>query len=77
MKYVIVTGAYGGMGYAAVRAFKNDGYFVFALDRQVKEAEVDGMRATEILVVEECTTADSILKGDSIWAGVLATVKRL
>ena len=42
MKYVIVTGAYGGMGYAAVRAFKDKGYYVFALDRRVKEAE-DGV----------------------------------
>lgn len=42
-----------------------------------KTQKLDGMRVTEILVVEECTTADSILMGDSIWAGVLATVKRL
>ena len=39
MKHVIVTGAYGGMGYAAVKALKNSGYFVFALDRSVKDAE--------------------------------------
>ena len=32
MKYVIVTGANGGMGKAAVSAFKKAGYFVFALD---------------------------------------------
>lgn len=39
MKYVVVTGAYGGMGYAAVQALKDKGYFVFALDKKVKEAE--------------------------------------
>lgn len=43
MKYVIVTGAYGGMGYAAVKALTNKGYFVFALDRDVKEAEENVM----------------------------------
>ena len=32
MKYVIVTGAYGGMGYAAVKALRDSGYFVFALE---------------------------------------------
>ena len=39
MKHVIVTGAYGGMGYAAVKALKDKGYFVFALDRRVRDAE--------------------------------------
>ena len=39
MKYVLVTGAYGGMGYATIKRLKEDGYFVFALDRNVKEAE--------------------------------------
>ena len=39
MKYVVVTGAYGGMGYAAVKALTDKGYFVFALDRTVKDAE--------------------------------------
>ena len=58
MKYVIVTGAYGGMGYAAVRAFKNDGYFVFALDRQVKEAE-DGVMPIQVDLtsIEQIKTA--------------------
>ena len=39
MNYVVVTGAYGGMGYAAVKALTDKGYFVFALDRTVKDAE--------------------------------------
>lgn len=39
MKYVIVTGAYGGMGYAAVEAFRDKGYTVFALDRHVGDNE--------------------------------------
>ena len=39
MKHVIVTGAYGGMGYAAVKALVNKGYHVFALDRRVHGAE--------------------------------------
>ena len=58
MKYVIVTGAYGGMGYAAVRAFKDDGYFVFALDRQVKEAE-DGVMPIQVDLtsIEQIKTA--------------------
>ena len=39
MEYALVTGAYGGMGKATVKALKNAGYFVFALDRRVEAAE--------------------------------------
>ena len=39
MKNVIITGAYGGMGYAAVKTLADSGYTVFALDKTVKEAE--------------------------------------
>ncbi|MBQ4270053.1 MAG: SDR family NAD(P)-dependent oxidoreductase [Clostridia bacterium] len=39
MKYVLVTGAYGGMGYATVKALANGGYTVFALDKKVGQAE--------------------------------------
>ena len=39
MKYVLVTGACGGMGSAAVKAYKEAGYFVFAMDRRKYEAE--------------------------------------
>jgi NAD(P)-dependent dehydrogenase (short-subunit alcohol dehydrogenase family) len=39
MEYALITGAYGGMGRATVTALKNAGYFVFALDKRVGEAE--------------------------------------
>ena len=39
MKYVVITGAYGGMGYKTVREFVNKGFIVFALDKNVKEPE--------------------------------------
>lgn len=39
MKYVLVTGAYGGMGKATVELMKNKGYYVFALDKTVGEKE--------------------------------------
>ena len=38
-KYVLITGAYGGMGRAAVSCFKERGYTVFALDRAVEASE--------------------------------------
>ena len=55
MKYVVVTGAYGGMGYAAVQSLKNNGYFVFALDRKVRDAE-DGVMPIEV----DLTDADAV-----------------
>ena len=39
MEYVLVTGAYGGMGKAVVELLKTSGYGVFALDKTVGEAE--------------------------------------
>lgn len=39
MKYAIVTGAYGGMGYATVKKLVKGGFTVFALDKFVKTAE--------------------------------------
>lgn len=43
MKYVLVTGAYGGMGTAVVDMLKNKGYFVFAMDKRVGEKEQNVM----------------------------------
>ena len=39
MEYALVTGAYGGMGKATVKALKEAGYFVFALDKRVEDGE--------------------------------------
>ena len=55
MKNVVITGAYGGMGYAAARALASRGFRVFALDRSVREAEEN------IVPVEvDVTDADSV-----------------
>ena len=39
MKYVLITGAYGGMGYQTVKMLAGNGFTVFALDKKVGEAE--------------------------------------
>ena len=41
-RYVLVTGAYGGMGRAVTAALRERGYFVLALDKRV-EAPCDGV----------------------------------
>ena len=56
MKYVLITGAYGGMGKAATQAFKNAGYFVFALDKKVGEAEEN------VLPIETDVTSEESVK---------------
>lgn len=39
MKYILVTGAYGGMGKATIKLLKQQGYFIFALDKKTEPAE--------------------------------------
>ena len=36
---ILITGAYGGMGYATAKTLSERGYTVFALDKTVREAE--------------------------------------
>lgn len=56
MKDVLVTGAYGGMGRAAVDALCERGYRVFALDRTVQEP-----RENVIPIEADVTSEDSVL----------------
>lgn len=39
MKYVLITGAYGGMGYETAKALAEKGFMVFALDKKVNAPE--------------------------------------
>lgn len=55
MKYILITGAYGGMGYATVKALSVCGYTVFALDKAVREAE-----ANIIPVEADVTSSESV-----------------
>ena len=50
---VLVTGAYGGMGKATVKALKERGFRIFALDRRVGEAEEDIIPIAADLTNEE------------------------
>ena len=50
---VLVTGAYGGMGKATVEALVNNGFFVFALDKNVGEAKENVLPVQADLTDEE------------------------
>lgn len=57
MKDIVVTGAYGGMGYATVKALRDSGFRVFALDKRVGQAEKN------IIPIEaDITDESSVLK---------------
>ena len=73
MKHVIVTGAYGGMGYAAVSALKDKGYFVFALDRRVKDAE-ENVMPIEVDLTDSEAVAGAYEKVRSVCDGIYAIV---
>ena len=57
MRYVLVTGAYGGMGRRTVELLRSQGFFVIALDREVGEEE-DGILPIEA----DITDADSVIR---------------
>ena len=61
MKYVLVTGAYGGMGRATVKRLVSLGFGVFALDRKVEEPE-PGV----IPVAADVTDAESVRKAAEV-----------
>ena len=58
MKDVIVTGAYGGMGRAALRSLKAAGYRIFALDKNVEDGE-DGVIPISVDVSSETSVNEA------------------
>lgn len=70
MEYILITGAYGGMGRAAVQALRARGYGVFALDRKVEPSDDAGV----IPIRADLTDAASIA---SAVAAVRAVTDRL
>ena len=55
MNYVVITGAYGGMGRSTAQMLAKNGYTVFALDKKVGEAEEN------IIPIEvDVTSAESV-----------------
>ena len=39
MKYVLISGAFGGMGLSAAKLLAENGYTVFALDKNIDESK--------------------------------------
>lgn len=52
MKYVLITGAYGGMGQATTKELVQNGYTVIALDKKIKENQT-GVIPIEVDITDE------------------------
>ncbi len=61
MGAILITGAYGGMGRAAVRQMKNEGNTVFALDLRVEAAE-EGIIPIEADITSEESLQAALLR---------------
>lgn len=73
MKYVLITGAYGGMGYKTVKKLANQGVTVFALDKKVKTAEANVI-PIEIDVVDTESVKNAYEKVRSVTDELFAIV---
>lgn len=73
MKYVIVTGADGGMGRATVKYLKNRGYFVFALDKR-EISEESGVMPITVDVTSEQSVRSAFEKVKSVTESVYAVI---
>ena len=60
-KSILITGAYGGMGKAAVKSFKEKGFNVFALDKSVCDAE-DGVIPIQADITDEKSVYEAYKK---------------
>lgn len=71
MKYVIITGAYGGMGYKTTMMLASKGFTVFALDKAVKKPSFNVIPIkVDLTDVESVKTALNAVKSvtDKIYA---------
>ena len=58
MNSILITGAYGGMGYATAKQLASQGYTVFALDKKVKQSEENIIPVeTDLTDIESVKTA--------------------
>lgn len=75
MKYVLVTGAYGGMGRATIEELRANGYGVFALDKKVGiEADGDGVIPLAVDVTDEASVLSAAEKVKSVTDELFAII---
>ena len=60
MEYILITGAYGGMGRATVQALRARGYGVFALDRKVEPSDDAGVIPIRADLTDAASVASAV-----------------
>ena len=73
MEYIVVTGAYGGMGKETVKELVSKGYTVFALDRKVYKEE-NGVIPVEVDITSEESVLNAFNKVSQITNKVSAII---
>ncbi|MBR6736764.1 MAG: SDR family NAD(P)-dependent oxidoreductase [Clostridia bacterium] len=73
MEYVVVTGAYGGMGRATCKLLASRGYTVFALDKKVFDKE-DGIIPIEVDVTSEQSVLNATSEIEKITPVIKAVI---
>lgn len=61
MKYILVTGAYGGMGRATIRALTSQGFCVFALDKTIGDP-IENVIPLQVDITDEASIRDAAQK---------------
>jgi len=74
MKYVIITGAFGGMGYETTKLLAGLGYTVFALDKFVKESENENIIPVEVDVTDAMSVKSAFMKISQISSEIFAII---
>lgn len=75
MKYVLITGAFGGMGSATVELFLNKGFTVFALDKKIPDIKNRGnLIPIEVDVTDESSVLSAFEKVKSLTDNLYAII---
>ena len=72
-KYVLVTGAYGGMGSSTVKTLVKNGYTVFALDKTIGKEE-SGIIPIQADITDEQSVTNAFEKVKSVTQNLFAIV---
>jgi len=73
-RYVLVTGAYGGMGRATITTLSKYGYIVFALDLKAPRETQHGIIPIETDITDEASVAMAFEKVRAVVDGLFAIV---
>lgn len=75
MKYVLITGAFGGMGSATVELFLSKGFTVFALDKKIPDIKNrDNLIPIEVDVTDEVSVLSAFEKVKSLTDNLYAVI---